>query len=422
MKLHREFKRGPFQVEGNKIVLSDLSKLYYVQKLIPWAGMKWHLEPRKISSFRTYSYGDDDETEGKISNFTVMEDYCQATWLSEEEHASTAIEKVVITWEDEEKEMSAEAADAFIAQVQWEHFFHYREEYWRSFLKGFSVTNLSGESYQPLIPAIIVPLDHETVETLFQYQKKRRVFITSQNTAEPMSSFQIVVLKVLEEKIDRALSQLNVKEIFVKTSTRSPKDVFVIPQQKSITQPLKRGIASLIEPPVTSMAGSAPPPLICGKDAVRMLATSNRVFYDLECYLLSPQSENMSVIVKPYVVHDPQHEYRCFVHCRKLTAISQYGWHPTTTALPLKKKYQLKKDIEHFMKQMIHALPFESVVVDLYCDPLQSPILIECKPFSSDLGIKSSLFDWFRDRFILYHYPEEEDSSNPPFRFVDENI
>jgi hypothetical protein len=381
MKLHPDFKTGPFEIENQKIVFSDAFRMKYMQKVCKEEQI-YVQNPSRTISFDEEEDGDDP----RQFMFTLVDDYC--------EFPRETLPHFVV-------ETRREDVDDILARAQWEHFFDYREEKWRRSLSCVQIFDLDhSQKYSPLTRAVIEPLDSVLLETLLNYQKRKRsIFSPQDESLRPFAFAPLLVnLKKLETQIDMAKDQLQVENFFIRTSTRSPKDVIVSFKSQ--------------------IAGVCPPSLTTGKDAVKLLGTSNRVFHDLECYAHSEKGDEMSIIVKPFIEHIPFYEFRCFVHQKRLTAVSQYSPLGSTSTLRVDSggqeldKSKVQRAIENFMKQIIMFLPYETVVVDVYCEPpFVKPMLIECKPFAPDLGTKGLLFDWTKDRLILFSSPE------PVFRF-----
>ena len=127
-------------------------------------------------------------------------------------------------------------------------------------------------------------------------------------------------------------------------------------------------------------------------------------------------------------------EFRCFIHRKKLCAISQYDFVSSSSYFKdLSKVFEIKNAIENFHEQYKNFIPYLSYVMDVFVDPLFDDwnnnwekedeeiederdfyslndkgkyfrvYLIEFNPFYADCGSGSSLFEWQNDFSMMYN-------------------
>jgi len=129
-------------------------------------------------------------------------------------------------------------------------------------------------------------------------------------------------------------------------------------------------------------------------------------------------------------------EFRCFVHKRRLCAVSQYDF-SIATLLQVPERLRLfKRLIEDFYQQLKASIPYASCVMDVVVKRSNAPILtfetaeydassmfvednkdqwegeekerwrvhlLEFNPFYADGSSGTSLFDWKREFSIIYN-------------------
>src|SRR3989338_7709884 len=132
-----------------------------------------------------------------------------------------------------------------------------------------------------------------------------------------------------------------------------------------------------------------------GEQALELMCRSFQCLQDLGCNALYPaEGETFAYIAVRQVCQElidrPQHQFRCFVHNSKLTAVTQYfDWiyDPELAAL---KEHIGKLLVEFFEEHVRPAVAMESYVYDVYLAKSQTMLLIEFNPFSK--GISPGLF------------------------------
>eukprot|EP01124_Arcella_intermedia_P011001 TRINITY_DN17503_c0_g1_i1.p1 TRINITY_DN17503_c0_g1~~TRINITY_DN17503_c0_g1_i1.p1 ORF type:complete len:440 (-),score=92.11 TRINITY_DN17503_c0_g1_i1:51-1370(-) len=199
----------------------------------------------------------------------------------------------------------------------------------------------------------------------------------------------------LIEKIEAVMDPA--KTYFCRLSTRSPKDgVSVSAEDKklAITERLKKKLSLL----AVSNA----------EQVVNLITRSQRVFSDIQFYFQyrvpGSTSGKLYLILRDFLADLPiDHEFRCFVHNRKLTAISQYQCYCVFPALADEAHVRKCREsmIECFEK-VKNVFAMDSYIIDLVVFPDYSCQVIELNPFGIDMAGGSGLFNWVKDYDLLY--------------------
>jgi len=146
-----------------------------------------------------------------------------------------------------------------------------------------------------------------------------------------------------------------------------------------------------------------------GEEIMSIVTKSDRVMSDLEMqnkFLFT--KKYMRIILLPWKQMNPKFEFRCFIHQRILTAISQYEFQLVIPELQNEDiLFKIRNTIVSFHNQISSSIPYPSCVMDLHlnCESEQNfkPELIEFNPFFGDLSSGSCLFEWQHDRDLLYN-------------------
>ena len=102
-------------------------------------------------------------------------------------------------------------------------------------------------------------------------------------------------------------------------------------------------------------------------------------------------------------------ECRCFIHLRKLRAVSIYCY------LEKDELHEFKEMILEFFDLYEDKLPYNSTVMEICTSKeYDFPTVVEFNSFGVDQYSGASLFDWDKDRNVLYHATE------PVFRMPEE--
>eukprot|EP01137_Pigoraptor_chileana_P032201 Opistho-2@21210 len=157
--------------------------------------------------------------------------------------------------------------------------------------------------------------------------------------AHPPTQTHLDVLSSLSCRLDEIISSAKMNGCFVRLSSRSPKDAaFCDPTQLHTEMDAAinalKDADRILSPDDESNArlqcvfACSFPSLrcVCGRDALRLLCTSERAFRDLLEALEAHEVYNAEIIVREWQSDlDPDFEFRGFVYNGALTALSQYN-------------------------------------------------------------------------------------------------
>lgn len=312
-------------------------------------------------------------------------------------------------------------------KLQQQEIFNY--EYWYCKMKGITnVVDETGENYDPLANAFILPLNTEQIKELMILTKKKAIKTNVVTNTDFSEEEQIIYnkyvtlfdnqLKMLNE-IKNKLGEFegNVKEdilqniqnvdlaeheffqdgYFIRLSGRSPKDF------------------------VTQLLNSS----TCGDDIVKRLILSTRSLCCMKEFLKSDDpSKSIAIIFIPWDNNlNSSLEFRCFVHKKKLTAISQYDcYHSFPMFANENFCFFIKEKIENFYDQIKAFIPYHSCILDVMLKPkydtkgdLKFEVdvkedrpdwrvhLLEFNPFFADVSSGAGLFEWGQDFEVLHN-------------------
>jgi len=219
-------------------------------------------------------------------------------------------------------------------------------------------------------------------------------------------------------KIDVAKASLNVPYIFVRFSSRSPKDAVLNFKGKQILidnySRLKREYAEEgIEIDQDSLLlhalyilGTEGMRLTNGEQAVELFNGSERVQGDLDDYIQNPTVE-FNMMVREYANFEVELEFRGFVYDDKLTAITQYN---EFCYFPRLARYKdaIVETMVQFTQEMVGKFTLKNYVVDFILiskTPEQGMYsnlavwVVEINPFGEFAG--AGLFTWTKDMATL---------------------
>ena len=276
---------------------------------------------------------------------------------------------------------------------------------WYFKIKGLKIKHSNYDSqYDPLPNAFFISLtDLQIIDLKRLSEKKINSKVQRKIQTESLwDSEDIVIYQELREYFDKRiedyknLTKVENPEFFLRLSGRSPKDILI----------------HLLEPSRT------------GEDIAMRLTNSTRANFCFSEYLGLPLNfRSLKVILLPWDLQvNLGLEFRCFIHRRKLTAISQYDCYHAYDMLQTKSlQIYIKNSIEEFYEKMKCYIPFSSAIMDVVFKPLNyeegfnyiitvpedvTPNwcvhLLEFNPFYADVSSGASLFDWKRDFNILY--------------------
>lgn len=223
-------------------------------------------------------------------------------------------------------------------------------------------------------------------------------------------------LTALGERIDAVLSSLGPgRGAFVKLSTRSPKDspIALATARQAYSKKLATlgsglslndKLILLAEEVILSLK------VISGREALRLLVSSDRVGEDLE-YALEPGDDGFSqrvcLLVREWVDIPSWAEFRGFVWDGRLNAIGQYNH---LVVFPNIKQHlaAIKSDIETFNKSISDRIPLKNYIID-FAWTEDRVYLVEVNPFDGKHVFPAStgLWSWEGDREQMMRGPLE---------------
>ncbi len=210
-------------------------------------------------------------------------------------------------------------------------------------------------------------------------------------------------LNKLADRISDVISSFSPQDgVFVKLSTRSPKDSHIafskaVKAYKALPTPLS-GNEKLI-----SFGGISLDSLHVtnGLEAIKLFVSSDRVGEDLE-YALEPGDQDfdtrVSIVVRKWVKIPLSSEFRGFVWDGKLTSIGQYN-HPVVFPELLDKTELIKADLKAFYDRIKSKIPLTKYIID-FAWTKDRVYLIEINPFDGEIVYPAStgLWSWEEDR------------------------
>eukprot|EP01112_Ceratiomyxa_fruticulosa_P008138 TRINITY_DN2106_c0_g1_i1.p1 TRINITY_DN2106_c0_g1~~TRINITY_DN2106_c0_g1_i1.p1 ORF type:complete len:359 (-),score=55.98 TRINITY_DN2106_c0_g1_i1:91-1167(-) len=253
------------------------------------------------------------------------------------------------------------------------------------------------------------------------------------------------VLKGLETRIDVCIERFGAKDrgVFIKLSTRSPKDTPLKYPERTIEQ-IKNELAQLGVPISELNPYKHPSPYIIpeiisiirtmsrsmrvfnGKEAIELLAPSERVYQDLFGRLLRNENNDfqMKIVLREWVDILPELEFRGFVHKGRFNALTQYYKACYVPQIARDKNLIQDAVVDLFLKiqPILSSLnpPIDNYVADFsLCEYSNEGkvgyrcLLIELNHWGSTAS--SSLFDWNADSKVLHEGPFE-------FRVVEKEV
>ena len=240
---------------------------------------------------------------------------------------------------------------------------------------------------------------------------------TSDDRDPPDSSMIVPTeLTPLCERIDLVIESLSSKDegVFVKLSTRSPKDSHVAFMKAKNLYQLK--LKTLSRPSPNNKLILLQEVLIeslnvkSGLEAVKLLISSTRVGEDLE-YALTTENECLSdtcnLVVREWVQLPLWAEFRGFVWNHKLTSVGQYN-HPVVFSDLKEKTPKILSDLEAFFQSIKAMIPLERYIIDFAWTP-EKVFLVEINPFDGEIVFPAStgLWNWDTDRQQMMNGPLE---------------
>ena len=275
-------------------------------------------------------------------------------------------------------------------------------------------------------PTEFIPISQSMAQAFVNYYQTRY------SSTKMLNTNDIELIQSMENQLKQRISN---NEIFIRLSSRSPKDGKPLDPQK-MSQIYREKFEELkIENPDEYLTneGKANMQMIAfcyaqnhalkvtnEIEALNLLLSSERVYYDLnevlDCEKMKDNKTNViklhdwnnHIVLRQWSQRlDPSMEFRCFVYQSKLTAITQYDYYCKYYHLQNENVIeQIKNTIIQYWKDKIQPLldpypeKFTNYVIDIGLIENQSTnkydcIIIEMNPFGTTSG--GSLFHWIDD-------------------------
>jgi len=227
-------------------------------------------------------------------------------------------------------------------------------------------------------PSVLVPLNKEEVNSLIELKKIRDQLVVNK-IGKYDSNNEIV--KILNNLIDRIIANVTLKgPVFVRLNSLSPKSS---------------------HNKVKIQTGWIPKIFDLLIDSLRTYET------------LSLPMEH-SIMIRQWEHIDPAMEFRCFVYRNRLTAISQYHCYNFYKKLQGREE-EIRDTIYQFYLKIFEFLPYEDCVMDIIISS-EGVKIVEFNSFGIDGMAGSALYNWQRDKAILY-----ATEGKPDIRLVTQN-
>ncbi len=147
-------------------------------------------------------------------------------------------------------------------------------------------------------------------------------------------------------------------------------------------------------------------PISSSNQIIIALIKSERCFDDMIAHqyhkLKGIQLPSLCLNLTPWRDCSQERELRCFIHCKTLVAITNQF--PTLNSWPFKgKELEVILSIKKFIDELFHKYdPYDSTVMDIELDSNLTPHLIEFNPYGKKGSTGAILFDWEKDKDILF--------------------
>jgi hypothetical protein len=232
------------------------------------------------------------------------------------------------------------------------------------------------------------------------------------------------LLAELAPQIDAARRDLGVDKVFVRLSSRSPKDAPL--SLAAFPALLERTRARMREPLSANarafalqIAATLAMGASSGAEAVDLLVASARIRDDLQQFVDGNLGDDFRVCVREFRHFPLEFELRAFVFNRRVTAITQYNPYLFFPLL-VKHKASLVARVVEFVRQTLPQLTLDHCVLDLMLVRAQNDdvddfflgqddaeldvgafrvMIVELNPFAEFAG--EGLFSWVSDKALL---------------------
>ena len=276
--------------------------------------------------------------------------------------------------------------------------------------------------YEPLkdvtFPTQFLTMSPEEARTIVAHWKKHFQSRTSDSPAPDEDAITVPpALQALADRIDNMIRLISSPSdgVFVKLSTRSPKDSDIaFAKARKLYAEKCAALGGDLSPndKLVLLGGVAIETLrvCCGTEAVQLLFSSTRVGEDLE-YALSTGddtfSQNVSLVVRKWVPIAMWAEFRGFVWNSALTTIGQYN-HPVVFPQLRTIKDKILSDLEAFFLSVKDRIRLDKYIVD-FAWTEEKVYLVEVNPFDGEIVFPAStgLWSWEKDREQMMNGPLE---------------
>jgi hypothetical protein len=242
------------------------------------------------------------------------------------------------------------------------------------------------------------------------------------------------LISALAPQIDAARRSLGVEKVFVRLSSRSPKDaplaLAAFPallertrlRMRDATSGNARAFALQIAATLAMGASS-------GAEAMELLVASDRIRDDLQQFVDGHLGDDFRVCVREFRNLPLEFELRAFVYGRRVTAVTQYNPYLFFPLL-VKHKAALVARVVDFVQQTLPQLTLDHCVLDLVLVRAKNDeerdlflgqqddteldldafrvMIVELNPFAEFAG--EGLFSWVSDKALLMGRGEAADS------------
>eukprot|EP01102_Stenamoeba_stenopodia_P019925 TRINITY_DN761_c0_g1_i1.p1 TRINITY_DN761_c0_g1~~TRINITY_DN761_c0_g1_i1.p1 ORF type:complete len:561 (+),score=153.64 TRINITY_DN761_c0_g1_i1:106-1683(+) len=350
-------------------------------------------------------------------------------------------------------------------------------EPWYYLMKGVAtvIDRQTGEEYDPLPLARFLPLPNDILSILYQLGSKIKAahrsmrayeFTPEEEALRKKAAYYFQAQLFDNNSKDGSNSNVGVKDddnqkkskttqYFFKLSHMSPKDIMI-----HLCQPVESGYE------ITQRIISS------GRAVGGIKGSMNKKTEEADERTQEPAGEGEGEEESGFTIKhpDPGHqlqlvllpwdtaigmsvEFRCFVHNRRLCAVSQYDFSASTLLQVPDRSALFKRLIEDFYQQLKPSIPFSSCVMDVVVkrsnapnptfestkfDPKKAFLdddddkkewrgedkerwrvhLLEFNPFYADGTSGTSLFDWKREFSIIYNGYKAADKEDAEWKTV----
>ena len=219
-------------------------------------------------------------------------------------------------------------------------------------------------------------------------------------------------LKRLCSRIDAVIASLS-SGVFVKLSTRSPKDsdvAFAKARRAYTAKCDSLGSSLSSNDKLILFGGFAIESLkvSTGEEAVQLLSSSTRVGEDLEYALAAGDgafNQQVSLVIRKWVDIPLWAEFRGFVWNGILTSIGQYN-HPVMFPQLKALVLRIQSDLETFFLTVKDKIPLDRYIVD-FAWTKERVFLVEVNPFDGEIVFPAStgLWSWEKDKEQMMNGP-----------------